>query len=68
MKKNYKILFAVMLVFTLLGAAVTPARAQNTDYGIRLVRNFGYGGGLISGGPLRSVSRVMRPRWRKSAF
>ncbi len=45
MKKNYKILFAVMLVFTLLGAAVTPARAQNTDYGIRLVRNFGYGGG-----------------------
>ena len=45
MKNNYKILFAVMLVFTLLGAAVTPARAQNTDYGIRLVRNFGYGGG-----------------------
>lgn len=45
MKNNYKILFAMMLVFTVLGGAARPVRAQSEDYGIHLVRNFGYGGG-----------------------
>ncbi|MBG0786745.1 MAG: Ig-like domain-containing protein [Anaerolineaceae bacterium] len=45
MKNKVKILFAVMLAFTLLSASVLPALAQDNDYGIHLARNFGYGGG-----------------------
>jgi len=45
MRNNNKLLFAVMLVVTLLGVAVRPAQAQSEGYGIHLTRNFGYGGG-----------------------
>jgi len=46
MKNNRKILFAVMLVLTLLGVAALPVRAQSEGYSIHLARNFGYGGGV----------------------
>ena len=46
MKNNTKILFAALLVMTLLSAVVVPVIAQSEGYSIHLTRNFGYGGGI----------------------